>query len=197
MKVAGANSVPADAAAAVLNVTATGTDDGAGYVTAYPCGTAVPDVSNLNFAAGDTIPNAVTVKIGIGGRICLFTSATIHLIVDLDGIYTSTATTSLTPLSPQRLLDTRVVGVRLAAGSTRQVAVGGVGGVPIGTVAAVLNVTANEADRPGFVTVFPCGTTPPDVSNLNFTTGETIASSHGAPSAMAARSVCSATPRST
>jgi hypothetical protein len=175
VQVAGTNGVPADAAAAVMNVTATGTDNGAGYVTAYPCGTATPDVSNLNFAPGETIPNAVTVKIGAGGKVCLFTSATIHLIVDLNGIYTTTATTSLTPLTPQRLLDTRTVGTRLTAGSTQQVSVGSVNGVPTGTVAAVLNVTANAADRAGFATVYPCGTTPPDVSNLNFTTGETIA----------------------
>ncbi len=173
--VAGANGVPADAAAAVLNVTATGTDDGAGYLTAFPCGTSVPNVSNLNFAAGATIPNAVTVKIGIDGKVCFFTSATIHLLVDLDGVYTSTATTSLTPLVPQRLLDTRMVGVRLTADDTWEVAVGGVAGVPASAVAAVLNVTANETDRAGFATVYPCGAARPDVSNLNFSKGQTIA----------------------
>jgi hypothetical protein len=159
----------------VLNVTATGTDDGAGYVTAFPCGTGVPNVSNLNFAEGDTIPNAVTVTIGDGGRVCLFTSNAIHLIVDLNGIYTPTATASLSPLVPGRLLDTRAGGVPVAAGSVHEVKVAGIAGVPDSAVAAVLNVTTTGPDRAGFVTVFPCGTSMPDVSNLNFRTGDTIA----------------------
>jgi hypothetical protein len=175
VQVAGANGVPADALAAVLNVTATGTDDGGGYVTAYPCGTAPPDVSNLNFAPGETIPNAVTVKIGAGGRVCFFTSETIHLIVDLDGIYTSTATASLTPVVPRRLIDTRSGGAQIPAGSTQQVTVAGNGGVPANAVAVVVNVTVTGPDRAGFVTVYPCGASRPDVSNLNFSTGETIA----------------------
>jgi hypothetical protein len=174
-QIAGAHGVPADALAVVLNVTATGTDDGGGYVTVYPCGTALPDVSNLNFSPGETIPNAVTVKIGDGGRICLFTSENIHIIVDLDGIYTSTATASLTPLVPRRLLDTRTGGVQVPAGSVQQVTVAGTAGVPATAVAAVLNVTVTGTDRAGFATVFPCGTSMPDVSNLNFSTGETIA----------------------
>jgi hypothetical protein len=175
VQVAGVKGVPADALAAVLNVTATGTDDGGGYVSAFPCGGAVPDVSNLNYAPGETIPNAVTVKIGEGGRVCLFTSTAIHLIVDLDGIYQSQATASLVPLVPGRLLDTRTGGVQVAAGDTQHVRVGGITGIPNNTVAVVLNVTATGPDRPGFVTVFPCGTPPPDVSNLNFSPGETIA----------------------
>jgi hypothetical protein len=174
VQVIGVVGVPADAMAAVLNVTATG-PTGAGYLTVFPCGRSVPNVSNLNFAEGDTIPNAVTVTIGDGGRVCLFTSNAIHLIVDLNGIYTPTATASLSPLVPGRLLDTRAGGVPVAAGSVHEVKVAGIAGVPDSAVAAVLNVTTTGPDRAGFVTVFPCGTSMPDVSNLNFRTGDTIA----------------------
>jgi hypothetical protein len=48
----------------------------------------MPDVSNLNFSTGETIANAVTVTIGAGGAICVYTIAKTDLIVDLDGIYT-------------------------------------------------------------------------------------------------------------
>jgi hypothetical protein len=47
--------------AVALNVTVTHTENptiGDGYVTVYPCGTR-PDASNLNFVAGQTIPNSV------------------------------------------------------------------------------------------------------------------------------------------
>jgi hypothetical protein len=47
-------------------------------------------------------------------------------------------------------------------------------GVPVGTSAVVLNVTATEAAIPGFITVFPCGTDQPTASNLNYVAGSTI-----------------------
>jgi hypothetical protein len=41
----------------------------------------------LNFAVGQTIPNAVVSKVGSGGQICLFSSAATHLIVDAAGYF--------------------------------------------------------------------------------------------------------------
>ena len=68
----------------MLNVTAVEASS-AGFMTVFPCGTPVPTASNLNFAAGQTIPNAVVAKIGDGGRVCIYTSSTAHLIVDVNG----------------------------------------------------------------------------------------------------------------
>jgi hypothetical protein len=86
VQVAGNNGVPASAVAAVLDVTAIDTT-GPGFVTVFPCGSAVPDVSNLNYAAGSTIANAVTATIGAGGKVCVYSNATIDLIVDLNGVF--------------------------------------------------------------------------------------------------------------
>ncbi|MDA3028897.1 MAG: hypothetical protein O2925_08865 [Actinomycetota bacterium] len=62
--------------------------------------------------------------------------------------------------------------------------VGGAGGVPDGDVSAVaLNVTVVDGlagDFGGYVTVFPCGV-PPDASNLNFVSGQTVPNSVIAP----------------
>ncbi|MDQ1422731.1 MAG: hypothetical protein QOD72_229, partial [Acidimicrobiaceae bacterium] len=174
VQVIGVVGVPADAMAAVLNVTATG-PTGAGYLTVFPCGRSVPDASNLNFAQGQTIANAVTVTLGVGGKVCVYTSTTVHLIVDLDGAYNPTGAASLTPLSPLRLLDTRGRGVKVAAGTVQDVQVAGANGVTADAVAAVLNVTATGTDDgAGYVTAFPCGTGVPNVSNLNFAEGDTI-----------------------
>ena len=63
--------MPANAAAAVLNVTVTGATGG-GYVTAWPCGEPQPNASSLNYTAGATVPNAVVVKLGTAGKVCLF-----------------------------------------------------------------------------------------------------------------------------
>ena len=57
------------------------TPAGSGYVTAYPCPNR-PTASNLNYVAGDIIPNQVLLTPGAGGAGCLFTLAPAHLVVD-------------------------------------------------------------------------------------------------------------------
>lgn len=84
----GRAGVPSNAVAAVLNVTVTGTSD-AGYVTAFPCGTTPPTASNINFGTGATVPNGLIVKIGAGGKVCLFGSTGTHLIADVSGYFTT------------------------------------------------------------------------------------------------------------
>ena len=44
-----------------------------------------------------------------------------------------------------------------------------------GAVSVVLNVTVTGALGAGYATVYPCGATPPNASNLNFVAGQTIA----------------------
>ena len=39
----------------------------AGFVTVYPCGTAVPTASNINYLTGSTVANLVVSKIGADG----------------------------------------------------------------------------------------------------------------------------------
>ena len=85
------------------------------------------------------------------------------------------------PVTPFRITDTRPnsgqpnAGKTLAAAATLNVQVTGLGTVPAGASAAVLNVTAVNPTASGFLTVFPEGTTMPTVSNLNFVADETVA----------------------
>jgi hypothetical protein len=41
----------------------------------------------LNFVAGQTIPNAVITKIGSGGKVCVFSSNTTHVVADTNGYH--------------------------------------------------------------------------------------------------------------
>jgi uncharacterized protein YkwD len=102
--VADRGGVPANATAVTLNVTATGSL-ASGFATVYPCGTPRPDTSNVNFAAGSTVANAVTSKVGADGTVCLYSQAATHLIVDVNGYYPPAA--NYGALNPARLLDTR------------------------------------------------------------------------------------------
>ena len=184
LQVTGRRGVPSSGVAAVvLNVTVT-EPGGAGFITAYPAGQSRPLASNLNFTAGQTIPNLVTVKLGTGGKVALYNGsiASAHLIADVAGYYlagTATLPGTFVPLDPARLLDTRdgtgTTAGKLNSNTKRDLQVAGRGGVPSsGAAAAVLNVTVTEPTSVGYITVYPTGVSRPLASNLNFTAGQTI-----------------------
>ncbi len=80
--------------AVVLNVTATN-PTASSYVTVYPDGTTRPVASNLNFTAGETIPNLVTVPVGSDGAVDFYNDAgSVNLVADLAGYYTDSGTGS-------------------------------------------------------------------------------------------------------
>lgn len=175
------------AATVVLNVTAAGALTG-GFVTVFPCGQARPNSSNLNFSAGDTIPNAVVAKVGALGKVCFYSETTTDLLVDVNG-YFMAVTTKWTPLAaPARMLDTRTGGRttdgqhqevgRISAGGTYELPVTGrlAPAIP-SNVTVVMNVTAVAPDGQGYITVYPCGLAQPNASNLNFVAGDVIPNS--------------------
>jgi Cysteine-rich secretory protein family len=166
-----------DAVAVAINLTAT-QPGAAGYLAAYPCGGTVPLVSNVNYTAGQTIPNSAIVPIGANRSICVFSSTPAHVIVDLSGAFGSGGA-ALTPVVPARLLDTRAGtgGWFGPLGHTQAVNLGVAGraGVPGNAVAVVLNVTVTDTLGAGYLTVYPCGGPVPVASNLNFMPGDTRA----------------------
>ena len=180
--VGGRGGVPPDASAVSLNVTAvTATADG--FLTVFPCGSAQPNASNLNFTTGSTVANGVIAKLGTGGAVCMYVSAGTHLIVDVNGSFPSS--TTLISSNPARVLDTRPLsatadglqqsgGLR-SAGSTTTLPIAGRVGVPANANAVVLNVTVTATEAPGFLTVYPCGGPIPNASNLNYGNGATVA----------------------
>jgi hypothetical protein len=79
------------------------------------------------------------------------------------------------PVTPSRILDTRL-GAPLGAGAVVEVQVTGSGGVPPAGVSAVmLNVTVTDPSTGSFLTAFPTGEPKPDASNLNYTAGLIVA----------------------
>ena len=116
------------------------------------------------------------------------TTASLSAVASLENGPVAAATSgSFTQLDPVRLLDTRSgdkIGELDGSGTATQLQVTGTNGIPTSGITAIaLNVTAvaTEAnDYGGYVTVYPCGT-PPDTSNLNFVSGQTIPNSVIAP----------------
>jgi len=69
LTVVGNGAVPAGATAVVLNITVTGSS-AAGYLTVFSAGGTAPLASNLNFTAGQTVPNLVEVGLSPSGVTC-------------------------------------------------------------------------------------------------------------------------------
>jgi YVTN family beta-propeller protein len=179
LRVDGVDGVPASGVTAVvLNVTATGPTANS-FVTIYPDTMTQPRTSNLNFSAGETIPNLVIAPVSIDGTISIFNDdGSVNLVADLTGYYTASGS-AFEGTGPVRVLDTRngTGGITGSVGPGQAISlqVTGVDGVPTsGVTAVVLNVTATGPTANSFVTVYPDGITRPLASNLNFSAGETI-----------------------
>ena len=176
LQVTGTAGVPATGVSAVaLNVTVT-EPTALGYLTVYPTGATRPVASNANFVAGQTVANAVVIKVGAGGKVALFNSSgTSHLIADVAGWHALARETgsAFTPVKPLRLLDTRTTQA-IGPGGTVTVRVDGPPGAPARTAVA-LNLTATQPSTGGFLTVYPSGGTRPLASNLNVVAGQTRA----------------------
>jgi hypothetical protein len=189
LKIAGNGSIPAGVTAAVLNLTVTDATS-AGFVTAYADGGAKPSTSNVNFRAGQTVPNLAIVPVGADGYVDLTThaSGTIDLVADIAGYFSATPSDGYTAVTPYRLLDTRygtgAAKAKIPAhGSVAVRVFGSNGQMPSSGVAAVaFNMTITNPQASGPAAVAPNGlATAPVVSNVNFTTGQTIANAAVSP----------------
>lgn len=178
LSVRGVAGIPTSADAVMMNVTVTG-GTAASFVTVYPAGTAVPNASNVNFAAGETIPNLVSVKIGVGGQV-EFANAigSTDVVADVVGYFDPNTGDEFHALAPARILDSRgSIGAWNApvnAGSPRGLQVTGAGGVPADATSIIGNTTVTGGTANSFLTVYPSGTSVPNASNVNFAAGQTI-----------------------
>ncbi|MFJ3925858.1 PKD domain-containing protein [Streptomyces sp. NPDC090022] len=182
VKIAENNGIPAGVTAVVLNLTVTNTKT-AGHVRAYADGTERPTTSNVNYAAGDSVPNLVIVPVGKNGYVNLYNHGGqgVDLIADVTGYFTRSAANGYTPMDPVRFVDTREgLGTAKAMVPGRGqfgVQIAGTRGVPAGVKAVALNVTVTNPWNAGHLTVFPSGQITPNTSNVNFSSGQTIANS--------------------
>jgi hypothetical protein len=153
--------------------------DATGYLTVYACDDPRPLASNVNYFAGGIEPNAVLAELSATGTVCIYTFAAAHLVVDVNAYVA--AGSSVTPLAPARLADSRpghstIDGIdqafgRLAAGAVKEIQVTGRGGVPADAAAVLLNVTAVRPDATGYLTVYACDDPRPLASNVNYFAG--------------------------
>ena len=183
LQVVGRGELPPSGVSAVaLNVTAVTPTAPSSYLTAWPTGQTRPTASNLNYAAGDVVPNLVIVKVGTSGRVSLYNdSGSAHILADVVGWYSLPGAigSAYVPLNPARILDTRFGNgappAPIGPAQTLDLPVLGRGGVPpSGVSAVVLNVTAVGPSAASYLTAWPGGQTQPTASNLNYSAGQVV-----------------------
>jgi hypothetical protein len=168
--------LPADTTAVAMNVTAAN-PTAAGFATVYPAGQAMPNASNLNFVAGQAVPNMVVVAVGPGGKVSLANNSpgTLDLVADLSGYFRPAVGAVFKGQAPTRVLDTRIgIGAPKAKLGQAKTLTLTIPNLPAGTTAVALNVTVTGATVGGVVTVYPTGQPKPLASNLNFVKGQTV-----------------------
>ena len=181
-QVTGLGGVPLNAVGVTGNFTVTNqTAAGAGFLG--PNSTATPATSTLNFPLGDTRANGVTLALSPSGQLSatyLYTAgATTDFIFDVTGYFVPGASgAKYVPLTPARLLDTRVangLSGKFVANNPRTFQVRGLGGVPASAVGVTGNFTVTNQTAAGAAFLGPNSTATPPTSTLNFPLGDTRA----------------------
>ena len=167
------------ASAIVLNVTETGATHSS-FLTVYPDGAPRPAASNLNFAAGRTEANLVTVEVGGDDKIDFYNNlGSVQVIADVVGYYVADDTgeyvvagDSYHPLAPSRVLDTRTHSAVSANGTIRvPFSISATADTHISAVA--VNITVVRPAQSGYLSAWN-GQGPVPTSTLNFPQGATV-----------------------
>jgi hypothetical protein len=167
--------LPAGTTAVALNITAVN-PTATSYLTVYPAGAARPVTSNLSFTTGQIISNMVIVAVGTGGKVTFYNRAgTVDITADLAGYFTPNVGAGLTGITSKRVMDTLLgTGVPRGKIGAGQMVTLTIPGLPAGTTAVALNVTAVNPTATSYLTVYPAGAARPVTSSLSFTTGQNV-----------------------
>jgi len=165
---------PPDADAVAVNLTAT--NAGArGHLRAYPCDGELPEVSNVNFGAGEAVAGSAFVPTSAENTICIFSNVSVDVVVDLTGSFETESGLAFVPVAPTRMLDTRssIGGWAPIQGAGQTV---GVRVAPPDALAVTGTLTMVRPLRRGFITAYGCSNLPA-TSSLNALPGTVLANS--------------------
>jgi|GEM_PF-1217384 len=173
---AGANGIPANAAAVSVNVIVNNTSTVAGWVRPFPAGSTDPSGA-LNYGPTGGLSTAMMAQVGVGdgGKITIDTSgngSSVNVIVDVQGYFMpSNPGGGFTPQTG-RLIDTRS-GTAVAANGSVAVQVAGVlSGIPSvegGLSAVAITLTEiHSGTSGGYAKVWADGAPEPDGSVMDY-----------------------------
>jgi hypothetical protein len=167
--VAGSHGVPANAAAVVLDVTASGGTT-AGHFTSYPGLLPQRQEQGGYWSKGQTVTGLAIVPVNGSASLQNVGSGTVGLAAQVVGYLApdSGAVPAFFPSARARVLD-----VKLAGKHGVKLTVTGKNGVPSGASAVLVNLTATGASTAGSITAYADGTARPGVTSLSYAKGQT------------------------
>ncbi|MFM2438899.1 MAG: hypothetical protein RLZ55_1724 [Actinomycetota bacterium] len=138
-----------------------------GRLTAFACDQPVPNATSLSFQGGRSRAGTVAIQSDAQGNICVFSTATTHLVWDQ-----VSETKTVPSATPTRLFDSRFAWLGgtgpVSATTTARVQTHGANRTAFGT----LTVTGSWLG--GNATVFSCADGKPLATSISFQPGETI-----------------------
>lgn len=179
VQILGRLGVPASGVSAVtMNLTVVSPTRNS-YITVHPSGTSRPGASSINFRAGDTRANTITMPVDTDGGVRLWNYlGTAHVIIDVTGFYAKDNTIAsnygtgagMLPVSA-RLVDSRTSGTPIPAGQTRKITYRAASSTRPTERGLYLNVTVPSPRAAGYLRVWN-GVGNPSISTLNWKGGE-------------------------
>ncbi|PZG01361.1 choice-of-anchor D domain-containing protein [Micromonospora deserti] len=180
--VEGRGGVPVGVGSAVLNVTVTN-PTAASFLNVYPAGETRPNASSINFPAGWLGSNNVTVKVGADGKVSIYNrNGSTDVVVDVVGFYAGDHLDlgkvgvggQYGALDPTRLFDSRLKGGAVPAGGAVQLWSDFGPELSSHVRGLVLNVTAVNPVKAGFLTVWSGEGAVPTSSTVNYGAGKVV-----------------------
>lgn len=163
--VAGIPAMGSGVTAVVITLTAVHSDDSEGRAIVWADGTSRPSITSMDYVAGSTRSNMVTVPLGANGKIDLYNNGTAtEYVIDIQGWYATSkapAVGSQFVSASGKIVDTRSGQgtTTLAANTWSTVQISGVAGIPTTGVTAVsVMAVVAESSGSGTLTVRPSGT---------------------------------------
>ncbi len=155
-----------------------------GYLSTWPTGQAAPVASTLNSWKGKVVANAALVPGGTNESISVYVSDPTNVILDINGYFGQpghAGALSFYPVAPCRVADTRNAisvfgGPEMAAATTRSFPIPASScNIPATASAYSVNVTVVPDGRLSYLSAWPFGSAPPNVSTLNSWDGSVVA----------------------
>lgn len=169
----GVDGVPTSGVSAV-DLTVTGTSAATSFLTVYPYGSSLPNVSNVSLTPNVTAADTVLAVPGSSGYVSIYSSrGATTVYVDVYGYYTTgSGGSDYHPLTvSQRLLS----NTTLTGNSATSVQVEGAGGIPYSGVSVVVGtLTGANPSTNGNLRCFPDGDSVPGTANVNLTAGRAV-----------------------
>lgn len=184
MQVTGKGAVPSGIDAVVVDIAAIN-PAGSGYLTAWDSDSSDPGVASVGVAAGVTSNQTDTIPVGSSGEISVsnHSSGSVNVQVTVTGYYSGvsagTSGSTYVGVPWSKIADSSTgLGTSdapIPAGGSRTIQVSGQGGIPAGAGIAVLQVNAFSVSKSGYLSVYPAGSSDPNVGALDYAaTGPTI-----------------------